>query len=83
MFFLLKDHLEKIERKLKDFLLNSDIDVEKVYKATSHLLFSGGKRLRPVLCLLSCLIFERDNEELLEKAQNIAEKKIELQTKTQ
>ncbi len=72
MFFLVKDHLEKIERKLEDFLLNSEIDVEKVYKATSHLLFSGGKRLRPVLCLLSCLIFEKDNEKLLEKAQNVA-----------
>ena len=72
MFFLIKDHLEKIEKKLKDFLLDSEIDVEKVYKASSHLLFSGGKRLRPALCLLSCLIFEKDNEKLLEKAQNIA-----------
>ncbi len=71
MFFLIKPYLKNIEKKLNKFLEDSEIDVEKVYKATSNLLFAGGKRLRPALCILSCLIFTEDKK-ILNKAENIA-----------
>ena len=50
---LVENDLEKIEVKLKENL-NPHIDI--VSKIASHILFSGGKRLRPLIMVLSSRI---------------------------
>jgi len=47
---LVKDDLEAIEKALKD---NLHPNLELVSQVANHILFSGGKRLRPLLMVLS------------------------------
>jgi len=53
-------YLEGINSELEKLLVR---EPESLYKAAGHITFAGGKRVRPILCLLSCeaLNCEREN----------------------
>ncbi|UCD90814.1 MAG: polyprenyl synthetase family protein [Desulfobacterales bacterium] len=57
---LVQNDLDKIEVALKENL-NPHIDI--VSKIASHILFSGGKRLRPLLMVLSSRICDYDSND--------------------
>ena len=50
MFDVIKDDLEKLEKDLLDSVASED---ELVTEIGTHLVSSGGKRIRPALCLLA------------------------------
>ncbi len=51
---LLDDYRERINLALRRNLTDPNRFTHRVFKATEYSLFSGGKRLRPILCLLAC-----------------------------
>jgi len=48
----LKGYREIFEKEMKDYLFKDDS--ENLYEAARHIPFAGGKRLRPILAMLSC-----------------------------
>lgn len=56
--FLLKDYLSErsglIDRKLDEVLRTRDIRPRLLHEAMRYSIFTGGKRLRPVICLAAC-----------------------------
>jgi geranylgeranyl diphosphate synthase type I len=59
-----KNILSKIEEELNTHIEKDDV----LYKASKHLLFAGGKRIRPYLAVLSYLLKKDDIEEVLTPA---------------
>ena len=62
----IKKRAEIVNEEIKKFLPIKD--PEKLYKAARHLINAGGKRLRPVLSLISCEAIERDYRKILPAA---------------
>ncbi|MCK4860138.1 MAG: polyprenyl synthetase family protein, partial [Candidatus Omnitrophica bacterium] len=54
---------EKIERTLKNFLSLKCQQPQALCKAMRYAVFSGGKRLRPILVLLSTQVAGKENKD--------------------
>lgn len=48
-----REKIEELEKFLRDFL-NEELRPRRLYDACRHLLFAGGKRIRPLLVMLTC-----------------------------
>jgi geranylgeranyl diphosphate synthase type II len=51
---LLGDLREQVNRALRKNLIDPNRFTHRVFQAMEYSLFAGGKRLRPILCLLAC-----------------------------
>jgi geranylgeranyl diphosphate synthase, type II len=51
---LLGDYRERINLALRKHLVDPNRFTHRVFQAMEYSLFAGGKRLRPILCLLAC-----------------------------
>jgi len=60
-----EDKRELVEKALHRFFPGEDAYPEVIYKAMRHSLFSGGKRFRPVLSLLTAAAFNADPDKIL------------------
>ncbi len=49
----LKQEIERVDAKLKEYMTCSSKPQQKIYEAMSYSLFAGGKRLRPIITLMS------------------------------
>ncbi len=63
-----EDKRELVEKALHRFFPGEDAYPEVIYKAMSHSLFSGGKRFRSVLSLLTAVAFNVNPEKILPTA---------------
>jgi len=50
----MKEHRKLVDAKLDEVLPPADAPPAPIHEAMRHSLFSGGKRLRPILVLMSC-----------------------------
>ncbi|MFA7532748.1 MAG: polyprenyl synthetase family protein [Tissierellaceae bacterium] len=70
-----KEELENIkviiDKELKDILKHKDLHQRKVLDAIEYSLFTGGKRLRPILAIKSYEIFGKDTSEIMPFALGI------------
>ena len=55
---LLGDYRERINLALRKNLTDPNRFSHRVFQAMEYSLFAGGKRLRPILCLLACRLVE-------------------------
>jgi geranylgeranyl diphosphate synthase type II len=55
---LLGDYRERINRALRKNLMDPNRFTHRVFQAMEYSLFAGGKRLRPILCLLACRLVQ-------------------------
>lgn len=53
--------LEKFNKELYDIFIYADEFQQKVYESMKYSLSSGGKRVRPLLCMLTFLEFEEED----------------------
>lgn len=60
-----------IDKELKDILKYKDLHQKKVLEAIEYSLFTGGKRLRPILAIKSYEIFGKDKIEIMPFALGI------------
>jgi geranylgeranyl diphosphate synthase, type II len=51
---LLNDYRQRVNQALRKNLTDPNRYTHRVYRAMAYSLFAGGKRLRPILCLLAC-----------------------------
>lgn len=51
---ILSTSQQMIEARLKTILPTGGVYPEKIHEAMAYSMFAGGKRLRPILCLLGC-----------------------------
>jgi geranylgeranyl diphosphate synthase type II len=56
----LKKNIEIIDKELKNIISRRDIYQDRIFKSIDYSLFTGGKRLRPIMTLKSCQIFNDD-----------------------
>lgn len=63
-----EDKLCLVEEALKDYFPPEEKYPQIVYKAMKHSLFSGGKRFRPVLALVSCEVLGGEPQDVLPTA---------------
>lgn len=56
----LSNSLDIIDKELKKTLKNKKGYQSKIFEALEYSLFTGGKRLRPIMTLKSCEIFKKD-----------------------
>lgn len=63
-------NLEQLQGLLNDYLSNQSFDraPHELYEPMSYILSLGGKRLRPMLALMGCQLFERPAEDALPAA---------------
>ncbi len=55
---LLGDYRERINQALRKNLTDPNRFTHRVFQAMEYSLFAGGKRLRPILCLLACRLVQ-------------------------
>lgn len=60
------NYLEKFENELKN--VNFDFEPIELYEPISYLLSLGGKRMRPVLLLMTCELFDGDIDKAIPQA---------------
>jgi len=60
---VIEDHLEK--------LIKNQEDTPVIYEAMKYSLMAGGKRLRPILAILACELFEGDISDIIPFAASI------------
>ncbi|KXO17106.1 polyprenyl synthetase family protein [Peptoniphilus sp. GNH] len=65
------DYLDLIENFLFDSIVSQDSYQQKLYDSMKYSLMSGGKRIRPLMCLLTCQMFTNDFEKALAYACGI------------
>ena len=51
------DRLPDIEKALDESIVSTEKETEKIVEAMKYSLMAGGKRIRPVLCLAACEMF--------------------------
>ncbi len=68
VFDLVKEDLQRVETRLHDIPLRSDLDLELVTEAIGHLLDAGGKRIRPALTLLTGRLYPADPDKIVSMA---------------
>ena len=56
----MKDSIEIIDRELMDILQGKKGFQDMIFKSIDYSLFTGGKRLRPIMTLKSCEMFKKD-----------------------
>ena len=61
----LKKYIKVIDDKLDKYLAIEDNPQRIIYEAMRYSVFAGGKRLRPVLMLLTCEMCGGDTDEVL------------------
>jgi geranylgeranyl diphosphate synthase, type II len=62
---LLTDYRDRVNQALRKSLTDPNRFTHRVFRAMGYSLFAGGKRLRPILCLLACrLVNGRTNRAL-------------------
>ncbi len=67
-FDLVKEELQLVEARLHDVPLRSEADLELVSEAIGHLLDAGGKRIRPMLTLLTGRLYPCDPDKIISMA---------------
>lgn len=60
-----------IDDNLRSYLDVKDVYQKKVYESMHYSLFTGGKRLRPIICIKSFELFDSDIEKILPVACSI------------
>src|SRR5512135_3526566 len=68
VFDPVKEDLQRVETRLHDIPLRSDLDLALVTEAIGHLLGSGGKRIRPSLTLLTGRLYPADVDKIVSLA---------------
>lgn len=68
MFYAMRSDLERVEDRLRE---ESNVDYPVVGEIVENLIESGGKRLRPLLLLLSARPFDYDIDELIPAAAGV------------
>ncbi|CAG0934585.1 octaprenyl-diphosphate synthase [Thermoflexales bacterium] len=68
VFDLVKEDLQRVETRLHEIPLRSDLDLALVTEAIGHLLDAGGKRIRPALTLLTGRLYPADRDTLVSMA---------------
>lgn len=63
--------IDIIDEKLKSYLIFKGKHQEKIYESMEYSLFTGGKRLRPIICIKAFEIFNEDIEKILPFASAI------------
>lgn len=58
----MKKYIEMTDKALKDYLTICDNPQKKIYEAMAYSLFAGGKRLRPVIMLMTAKMCGKDPE---------------------
>ncbi len=61
----LQEVIKSIDEKLHQYLDVKGLYQQKIYDSMNYSLFTGGKRLRPIICIKSFEIFNRDIEKIL------------------
>ena len=61
----LKERSKKVEKVLKKYFPKEKDYGKRVISAGKYSVFAGGKRLRPILCLVGCEIVDGDWEKIL------------------
>lgn len=56
----LEKNIEIIDKELKNTINRKDTYQDRIFKSIDYSLFTGGKRLRPIMTLKSCQIFNDD-----------------------
>ena len=64
-------YLKLVNDYLDNLLPAEDTPPQPIYRSMRYSLFAGGKRLRPILCLLGAEALEGTAEELLPVAASI------------
>ena len=64
----IKDSIEIIDRELKNVLVDKKGYQDEIFKSIDYSLFTGGKRLRPIMALKSCEIFKEDISDVIPHA---------------
>lgn len=49
-----------VEDAIKDYLLNKNCHQKRIFEAMEYSIFTGGKRLRPIMAIKSCELFNKD-----------------------
>ena len=65
LFSYLEEKRRLVEETLERYFPKPDGLSERVISAAKYSLFSGGKRIRPILCLLGYELFREDSERIL------------------
>lgn len=67
----LEEYIKLIDRGLKEVLSNKSLYSKKIYDAMEYSLFTGGKRLRPIMAIKSYELFSKDINKILPFAMGI------------
>jgi len=59
------DYFKEVDSEIEKLLSG---EPEKLYTAARHITFAGGKRIRPLLCMLSCEALGCDNDKAIKTA---------------
>jgi len=59
------NHFREVDSEIERLLSG---EPEKLYKAARHITFAGGKRIRPLLCMLSCEALNCEKETAIKTA---------------
>lgn len=58
----MNEYIEMIDTALKKYVKTEDNPQKKIYEAMGYSLFAGGKRLRPVIMIMTARMFGKDAE---------------------
>ena len=64
----MKDSIEIIDRELRSILKDQKGYQDMIFKSIDYSLFTGGKRLRPIMALKSCEMFKKDMSDAIPHA---------------
>lgn len=64
----MKDSIEVIDGELTSILQNKKGYQDMIFKSIDYSLFTGGKRLRPIMALRSCEMFKKDTSDAIPHA---------------
>ena len=67
----LKDRKNIIDKALDEYLLSEEKPPSIIHKAIRYSVFSGGKRIRPILTLATAELFGKDDESVMKAACGI------------
>ncbi len=61
------EKIKQLQQDFADFLADTDLNGQpkELYEPISYTLLQSGKRIRPMLCLLACDMFDGDEQQAL------------------